>query len=278
MSFSPQTGLVYIPVNDLMYAYIDRQEFKPSPISFNTGVDPTRTRMTQSDKATPSAPTRGYLRAWNPITQKEVWSVEHPGPWNGGVLSTEGGLVLQGNAVGLLNAYDARDGKLLWSSPAQTGIVAAPITYRVNDEQYIAVVAGWGGVYPNVAGEASRKGSLAVNRSRVLAFKLGASGKLPEPAPVAQVQPVARAGDDASAARGFRIFHDHCSRCHGAGAVGGGVIPDLRWSAFARDGEAWRSVVLGGSLKERGMVSFAAVLGDADAEALRAYVTQRSNQ
>lgn len=278
MSFSPQTGLVYIPVNDLMYAYIDRPEFKPSPISFNTGVDPTRTRMSAPDPTVKPAPTRGYLRAWNPITQKDAWSVEHPGPWNGGVLSTAGGLVFQGNAVGLFNAYDARDGKLLWSSPAQTGIVAAPITYRVDDQQYIAVVAGWGGVYPNVAGEASRKGSLAINRSRVLAFKLGGSDKLPEPAPIAQVQPVPRVGDDGSAERGFRIFHDHCSRCHGAAAVGGGVIPDLRWSAFARDGAAWRSAVLDGALKDRGMVSFAAVLDAADAEALRAYVTLRSNQ
>ena len=279
MSFSQQTGLMYIPVNDLMYAYIDRPGFEPSPISFNTGVDPTRTRMTQSDKAAANVPVRGYLRAWDPIKQKEVWSVEHPGPWNGGVLSTAGGLVFQGNAVGLFNAYDARDGKLLWSAPAQTGIVAAPVTYRVGDEQFVAVVAGWGGVYPNVAGEASRKGSLAVNRSRVLSFKLGGTAQLPTPVePVVQLQPIPRVGDDAMAARGFLIFHDHCSRCHGAGAVGGGVIPDLRWSAFARDGQAWKSVVLDGILKERGMVSFSSVLNEADAEALRAYVTLRSNE
>ncbi|MBL8270626.1 PQQ-dependent dehydrogenase, methanol/ethanol family [Steroidobacter sp.] len=278
MSFSPQTGLIYIPANDLMYAYIDRPQFKASPVSFNTGVDPTRTRMLKPDKSAPAAPVRGLLRAWDPIAQKEAWSVEHPGPWNGGVLSTAGGLVFQGNAVGLFNAYDARNGKLLWSAAAQTGIVAAPITYRVKDEQFVAVVVGWGGVYPNVAGEAARKGSLAVNRSRVLAFKLGGVGSLPDPAPAATFTAVPRVGDDAAAAVGFRLFHDHCSRCHGAGAVSGGVIPDLRWSAFARDGDAWKSVVLGGALKDRGMISFSSVIGEADAEALRAYVTQRSNQ
>jgi quinohemoprotein ethanol dehydrogenase len=74
------------------------------------------------------------------------------------------------------------------------------------------------------------------------------------------------------------VFHEYCAVCHGDAAVGGGVIPDLRWSALARDADAWKSVVLGGALKDRGMVSFAPVIDAEQADALRAYVTMRSNQ
>jgi PQQ-dependent dehydrogenase (methanol/ethanol family) len=281
MSYSARTGLVYIPANDVAFAYVDKQGFQPQAIGFNTGIDATLASMPQGDaklKASLLSQLRGYLRAWDPVTQKEAWSVEHPGPWNSGVLSTAGDLVFQGNAVGLFNAYDARDGKLLWSAPAQTGIIAAPITYAVNGEQYVAVVAGWGGAYPITAGDGNAKGSISKNRSRVLAFKLGATGKLPEEAAAAPLAALARVGDNEAVAKGFAVFHTYCAVCHGDAAVGGGVITDLRWSPLAGDAAGWKSVVLDGNFKDRGMVSFAPVLNEADAEAVRAYITMRSNQ
>jgi alcohol dehydrogenase (cytochrome c)/quinohemoprotein ethanol dehydrogenase len=281
MSYSARTGLVYIPANDLAFAYADKQGFQAQAIGFNTGIDPVLASMPQGDaklKASLLAQLRGYLRAWDPVTQKEAWSVEHPGPWNSGVLSTAGDLVFQGNAVGLFNAYDARDGKLLWSAPAQTGIIAAPITYAVNGEQYIAVVAGWGGAYPITAGDGNAKGSISKNRSRVLAFKLGATGKLPEEPVAAPLTALTRVGDNEAVAKGFAVFHTYCAVCHGDAAVGGGVISDLRWSAVAADAASWKAVVLDGSFKDRGMVSFAPVLNEADAEAVRAYISMRSNQ
>jgi len=281
MSFSPQTGLVYIPANDLPFVYLEQAGFKAQPLGFNTGIDARVASMPQGDpkvKEAMLAPVRGFLRAWDPIAQKEAWSIEHPGPWNSGILSTAGGLVFQGNAVGLFNAYNAKDGKLLWSAPAQTGVIAAPMSYTVNGEQYIAVVAGWGGAYPITAGDGNSKGSLGVNKSRVLAFKIGGTAKLPEPQPLADVKPVPRVGTDKDAAHGFNVFHSYCAVCHGDSAVGGGVIPDLRWSVMASDSAAWGAVVMGGALKDRGMVSFAPVLAKDDAEALRAYVTMRSQQ
>ena len=281
MSYSPRTGLVYIPANDIAYAYVDKQNFQAQPIGFNTGTDAAMVSMPQGDPKTKASLVdmlHGYLRAWDPVAQKEAWSIEHPGPWNSGVLSTAGDLVFQGNAVGLFNAYDARDGKLIWSAPAQTGIIAAPITYAINGEQYIAVVAGWGGAYPITAGDGNSKGSLGKNRSRVLAFKLGATAKLPEEAAAAPLTPLARTGDNEAVTKGFGVFHTYCAVCHGDSAVGGGVITDLRWSAIAGDAASWKSVVIDGNFKERGMVSFAKVLSEADAEAVRAYVTMRSNQ
>ena len=152
------------------------------------------------------------------------------------------------------------------------------MSYTVNGEQYIAIVVGWGGAYPITAGDANVKGSMGVNKSRVLAFKLGGTAKLPEPQAIADIKPVPRVGTDKEVAHGFDVFHTYCAVCHGDSAVGGGVIPDLRWSALATDKAAWKSVVLDGSRKDRGMVSFAPVVNEPDAEALRAYVTMRSQQ
>jgi alcohol dehydrogenase (cytochrome c)/quinohemoprotein ethanol dehydrogenase len=281
MSFDPQTGFVYIPANDIGFVYAAKQGFKMSPIGFNTGYDATYASMPQGDpkvKAAALAGVHGYLRAWDPIAQKEAWSIEHPGPWNGGVLSTAGGLVFQGNAIGAFNAYDAKTGKQLWSAPTQTGVIAAPMSYTVNGEQYIAVLAGWGGAYPITAGDANAKGSIGANRSRVLAFKIGGTAKLPEPPPAPDLQPLKVVGTEAAAKKGFQVFHTYCAVCHGDSAVGGGVIPDLRWSPLVSDAELFKGVVMEGNRKHQGMISFAPVMTASDAEAVRAYVTRRSKQ
>ena len=112
MSFSPQTHLVYIPAQDIPFAYGDPKTFAANPLAFNTGIDPSILGMPEDPKvkAQVLASVRGYLKAWDPVTQKEVWRVEQPGAWNGGVLSTAGGLVFEGNAAGTFNAYSADKG------------------------------------------------------------------------------------------------------------------------------------------------------------------------
>jgi mono/diheme cytochrome c family protein len=72
-------------------------------------------------------------------------------------------------------------------------------------------------------------------------------------------------------------FHTHCSICHGDSAVGGGVLPDLRWSPMIQSASAWEDVVMKGVRRDRGMVSFAPVISAQDAEAVRAYVIKRAN-
>ena len=121
---------------------------------------------------------KGLLIAWDPVKQQAAWQIEHKNAWNGGVLSTAANLLFQGNGEGKLVAYRADTGSELWSFYAQTGIVAAPMTYSVKGEQYVAVLAGWGGTLPLVQGGAVTE---AANRnvSRVLAFKLGGRGALP---------------------------------------------------------------------------------------------------
>jgi quinohemoprotein ethanol dehydrogenase len=283
MSFSPQTGLVYIPAQDIGFAYIDDKTFEPHAIGFNIGVDMAAASMPQDPtaKAQVLAGVRGYLKAWDPVAQKEVWSVEHPAAWNGGVLSTGGGLVFQGNVAGSFGAYDARKGSLLWSFAAQTGIIAAPMSYAVGKDQYVAIVVGWGGAYPLTAGEIARKGSMAVNRSRVLAFRLGATEQLPpvaaqSPAEV-QAKPPERFGNDATLAEGKALFQHYCSVCHGDAVVGAGVVSDLRWSLALQAADKWQRIVRDGALRNRGMISFAEVLTLEQTEAIRAYVAGRAN-
>ena len=112
------------------------------------------------------------------------------------MLSTAGNLVFQGNVGGEFVAYNAADGTKLWSFPAQTGVVAAPATYTIGDEQYVVVLAGWGGTFAISGGDASRMHGPAMNRSRVLAFKLGGNARCPSRLPLAALaKPPALVGD-----------------------------------------------------------------------------------
>ncbi|HEX4337953.1 MAG TPA: PQQ-dependent dehydrogenase, methanol/ethanol family [Polyangiaceae bacterium] len=281
MSFSQQTGLVYIPALDTGFAYIDNPKFTPQSLGFNLGLDMASASMPQDPvvKAQVLASIHGYLKAWDPVAKKEVWHVSHEGAWNGGVLSTAGGLVFQGDATGTFAAYGARDGKPLWSYSAQTGVIAAPMSYAVAGIQYVAIVVGWGGTYPLSGGELAKKGSLGVNRSRILAFKLGGAAQLPAPkldnAAVPEAPP--RFGDEATLAEGKGQYSHFCGTCHGDAVVGGGVVPDLRNALAIRKADSFASIVLGGSLKDQGMVGFSDVLTPAQAEAIRAYVVGRAN-
>jgi alcohol dehydrogenase (cytochrome c)/quinohemoprotein ethanol dehydrogenase len=195
------------------------------------------------------------------------------------VLSTAGDLVFQGTAVGQLSAYGAKDGSKLWSADAQSGIIAAPITYSVQGTQYVAVVVGWGGAYPLTAGEVANKGSLLGNKSRVLAFKLGGTAQLPPMPPKSPplMKPPPRFADDKVRGLGMALYMRFCSTCHGDAAVGAGVLPDLRMSLAIENAERFKPIVLDGALKDRGMVGFSKVLTPEQAEAIRAYVVSRAN-
>ena len=169
---------MYIPTRDTPFAYMDNPTFAPHSLGFNVGINPLAASMPQDPavKAQILAGVRGYLKAWDPVAQKEAWHVEQPGAWNGGVLSTAGGLVFQGNSAGEFNAYNASNGATLWSFAAQAGVIAAPIAYAIGNQQFVAIVVGWGGTYPLAGGDLARKGGPVYNKSRVLSFCLGGRG------------------------------------------------------------------------------------------------------
>ncbi len=181
MSYSPATGLVYIPAQEIPFPFLKDPDFHPEPVGVNMGVDLDKTSLPQDPKVKTAilSGLKGFLSAWDPVTGREVWRGEHPGPWNGGVLSTAGNLVFQGTAAGELIAYRASDGTKLWSFPTQTGVIAAPMTYTVDGRQYLSVLVGWGGVFPLVAGELAYKSGRLPNRSRLLTFALDGKAALP---------------------------------------------------------------------------------------------------
>jgi PQQ-dependent dehydrogenase (methanol/ethanol family) len=281
MSYSPLTGLVYIPVQEAGFKYKSPEHFEPKKLAANYGIDTIAAGMPQDPniKKLILGSVTGRLAAWDPVQQKQVWEVPRPGPWNGGVLSTAGNLVFEGTASGYFEAYRADTGERVWSIAAQTGVMAGPVTYTVNDQQYVAVLAGWGGVFPLVTGEVAYKSGHVRNISRMLAFKIGGTANLPAPpkleAPALNPPPFR--ADVATVKAGEGLYQRYCSACHGDVAVGGGVLPDLRYSS-ALAGDQWLDITLKGMLRQNGMISFARELSHKDVEDIRAYVIFRANQ
>ncbi|MFT5839610.1 MAG: quinohemoprotein ethanol dehydrogenase [Flavobacteriales bacterium] len=279
MSYSPDTGLVYIPAQEIPQVYTHKTDYERTNGFWNTG---TEFSDLPTDKATFKAlksMLKGRLLAWDPVTQKPVWSFEHDGPWNGGVLSTSGGLVFQGTADAHFAAYDALTGKQKWRFYTQTGVVAAPITYELDGEQFIAIAAGWGGIYALFAGGVIPTGSIA-NIGRVMVFKLGAKGTLPKlPHANFVVPEIPKLLDvpQEILAKGKRAYANNCLVCHGAQAYSSGLIPNLRYSAITNSQQAWKSVVVDGALAEKGMPNFGKIIDDEEAEAIRAFVISEAN-
>jgi len=282
MSFSRQTGLMYIPANNAGFPMVAEKDWEPSSQGFQIGLDQAATSMPAITEVREAAlaGTTGSLVAWNPVARKEAWRIDFDGPWNGGTLATAGNLVFQGNARENFVAYTADTGRQLWSFPAQTGIIAAPMTYAIDGEQYVAILAGWGGVWDIAPGIMAAKSGRPRNISRLLVFKLGGSARLPPAPPMRELvlDPPAFTGTAAQVTRGGALYARYCGVCHGDAAVSGTLNPDLRHSPAIGSADALRSVVVAGALEHRGMVSFREVVNDADAEAIRQYVLKRANE
>ena len=251
MSFSPMTGLVYIPAQDNGRYY--EQPSGPvtfTPNQYNLGLGAIGRNVDRYD-----IPYKGRLLAWDPVARKPRWTVEYGNYWNGGTLATAGNLVFQGTAAGDFIAYRATDGTKLWSSWATTGIVAPPITYAIDGKQYVSVMAGWGGAF-------SKK---ARSYGRLLTYAIGGTASLPNRPRPRTVMAIAHSGTPEQIAAGAKIFNTYCVRCHG----GATVLPDLRRSTPGTYTALEK--ILDGSLAERGMPRFAELDKAAVAE-LRAYL------
>ncbi|UNM18231.1 PQQ-dependent dehydrogenase, methanol/ethanol family [Pseudomonas sp. ArH3a] len=268
MSFNPQTGLVYFPYQEIPGVYRNEGKNFVKRNAFNTGA------AFYDTTEIPREAVSGALVAWDPVKQKEAWRVPYTHYWNGGTLTTAGNLVFQGTADGDLIAYSANKGKRLWSFAAQTGIVAAPMTYSLDGEQYVALMAGWGGVAPLIGGDASLAPGVG-NISRLLVFKLNGKAALPPlPEKVATAVtripgPVQASAADITA--GKQLYGTYCTVCHGVGVVSGGLIPDLRKSDDARRA-MFQQIVLDGVLRPLGMPSFKDSLKPADVQKIKDYV------
>ena len=270
MSFSPETGLVYIPTLENAWPYAPDPNYRHIPGDFNTGENwPALSAL--GKWAIPFC-SPSHLTAWNPVSQTRAWRVEHKHPVNAGVLSTAGGLVFQGNGGGFFAAYDALRGEKLWSVDVGVGIMAPPISYRVDGEQYIAVLAALGGAPALNTSEYSN-----TNAGQVFAFKLEGAAEIPK----AKARPVgARHAEpipvsDEVLERGSDLYATYCTRCHGLWARSSGWTPDLRQSSAAVHSQ-WDAIVLGGAFSGNGMASFADRLNPEEVRAIHAFVIDRA--
>ena len=281
MSYSSRTGLVYFPTAELPYGYVaaKAEDFRFDERGWNTGQDPVLTAMPEDPaiRTQIRAMMRGALVAWDPIRGKRAWSVPMPLPWNGGVLSTNSGLVFQGTGTGDFVAYDAATGNKLWSIPLGSGIVAPPITYSIRGVQYISVAVGWGGILPLNMGEAL-KPAIKPLVNRVVTFRLGGKAKMPLPraVPSGPVPALPAPASTETVAQGRALYHVRCWMCHGDSVVNHGGVPDLRRSAAIHDADAFGAFVLGGVAETSGMPNFSKDLTEEQVEAIRAYVIKRA--
>jgi mono/diheme cytochrome c family protein len=276
MAFSPLTGLVYIPATEASMPFRSVANFKYGEQLFtNIGVDfsagggnAAHGAAPPTGPATPAIKPASFVLAWDPVKQTARWRADGRG---GGILATAGNLVIQGRtragALGELVAFRADTGKKLWSYPTPNGITAAPATYSVNGEQFIAAASGASST--SVSGSPTRVRHVG----RVVAFKLdGRATFPPEAAPALPANPPMTIASKEEFSAGEQRYNAYCARCHGFGAASGNVIPDLRRSLLLTSKASWDEVVLGGALTERGMIGWSKFLKPREVDEIRAYV------
>lgn len=271
MSFSPQTGLAYIPAFDVPWVYSMKPGFR---YFYDLAVPPAElARMMQGQEDVRKG---GFLRAWDVANRKIKWEVPLPGTWNGGTLTTAGGLVFQGAGDGHFSTYDAENGNRLSHIFTGTSIMGAPITYEIGGVQYVAVLAGYGGSgMLTIADTAAVK--FYENKGRLLVFKLG-GGEVPLPAKLAE--PLGPTDMDNTGLaqlsaeqmeRGKQLYLN-CAGCHGTGGSTP-MLPNLsRVRAMGKEG--LRAVLLDGALEGMGMPVFTDKMTQDDVDALYEYISR----
>jgi len=292
-SFDPQSGLYYAAVLDMGNLIFTTPGRKPyarkmlnndAALIFGPDIEAALPSlpppMQAAVKALPAfdevkrQPFVSELRAIDPLTGQTRWAVPARG-WQdrAGVLTTASGLAFQGSIDGTFRAFDIRDGRLLKSIDTGSSILAAPMTYRVNGVQYVAVMAAWGGggfPYVPTYSAAYRRG----NQGRILAFRLG-GGSVPLPAElpsleVAPAPPVQlTAVTAATLEHGRALFFGNCVLCHANQHRS--ITPDLRRMQPGTHA-AFRRIVLEGALLANGMPRWDDRLSAGDVDDIHAYL------
>jgi alcohol dehydrogenase (cytochrome c) len=162
MAYSPDTGYFYVPANEWgMEIWNEPVTFKKGAAYLGAGF----TIKTIDDYI-------GALRAIDPASGKIVWEVKNNAPLWGGVLTTKGGLVFYGTPEGYLKAVDAKTGQEVWKFQTGSGVVAPPVTWEQDGEQYIGVASGWGGAVPLWGGDVAKKVNYLNQGGSMWVFKL----------------------------------------------------------------------------------------------------------
>ena len=278
MSFSPITGLVYLPSQQgsrFNYVMDPNYQYKPGtwntglPFGSTAGID-QRPQDQYAPGGGPAPQSPGALLAWDPLTNAPRWQVNYPIASLGGTLTTAGNLVFQGAGDGHLYAYTADKGEKVWDVDLGVAVMAPPITFELDGKQYLSVLAGWGGATAlfgaNFTGEYKPEG-------RLWTFVLGGDTNI---VPVAgQALPELTAipfdNNEAVQALGADLYGQRCAMCHGRNAASGGALADLRYAAPATYA-IFQNIVREGAFTGLGMPNLGAFLNENDANAIKQFI------
>lgn len=274
MAFNRKTQLVYLPIRDLVKLYGNDPGWKYNQPSAGSGSGIYWNTALGYDSSKPlrkvmNAPKMGErLAAWDPVNQREVWSVPHKNMWNGGVLTTSAGLVFEGTSDGKFMAFDATDGKNLWQKDLGTGIIASPVSYQVGDTQYISIAVGWGGAM----GKQS-KFTEQINPGTVYTFALNKNIPMPvfSKAASKKLIDIPFTATPQQIRHGSVLFKQYCGTCHSGIGTGGGTIPDLGYSSEATH-KIFKDILLKGLLISSGMPNFSGKLSESDIADIQNYI------
>jgi alcohol dehydrogenase (cytochrome c) len=159
MAYSPRTGLLYAPINEICY------DLKPTDDAPQEGHGFMNSSMDW--KLPPGRATYSHLDAWDPIAGKRVWSYPYKYILLASVLATAGDLVFTGNPEGEFLAFNARTGDKLWSYQTGAGHRGSAMSYSAGGRQFIATPTGWqmglvGGLGPSLFPELQIRGGSTV--------------------------------------------------------------------------------------------------------------------
>jgi len=279
MSYSSKTGLMYIPVQSIPAYFSAKEEVMYRVNRWNTGVDLNTNRDPKSwvaARASMDALIYGELVAWDPVKKQRAWKVRHDKPSNGGTLSTDGDLVFQGTWEGTFAAYDAYNGDKLWQYKSDSAVLAGPVSYELDGDQYIAVAQGSGGTVMITVGDELQRNK--VNQNKLLVFKRGNFNNTQAHTEneLTTIRPLGRPvnKDPEVIAYGESLYHNNCASCHGINALSNYVVPNLRYMSEQTHDE-FATIVLGGSRTHKGMIGFYETLSLEDVSAIHTYLDNK---
>jgi quinohemoprotein ethanol dehydrogenase len=284
MSFDESKGVVYIPAQEAPFIFSMNKEWKKTgiykynPGGWNLGLDFAGIGQTVLDNIDEQPAAGGILKAFNPLTGEELWSIKHAHYWNGGVLATAGGLVFQGDALGNISGFNSDNGDLEWQFKAYSSILAPPISFEIDGVQYLSIMTGSGGAELFSGYVEAMVSTKYGNFGKMLVFKLDGDVELPIPEVLDRSipeQPEITASEE-DIQRGEAVYNDFCAVCHGLFVASSAGIPDLRMMSAGKH-EIFDQIVLEGVLAVNGMANFSDVVSKPDADRIHAYIVHTAN-
>jgi alcohol dehydrogenase (cytochrome c) len=144
-SYSPRTGLFYIPAWDNTWSiYVKGEEAYKEGERFTSGMHRSSFTLNRGAQNNTRKPEDGHgaVIAVDAKTGEKKWQFDFVDVTDSGILTTATDLLFTGNREEYFFALDARTGKALWRASLGGAVASGPMTYAVNGKQYVAVAAG----------------------------------------------------------------------------------------------------------------------------------------